>query len=1320
MTFGMAALMAIAGFLMNASQNAFDVTNTLFGNVVAVTGDAHQSKVAQDIFKQELRYGRSLQMREDVRDVNTMMLESVHAHLFMGSIILGICFSMIIEGYPPFETARMLRGLFAVLSSWAATFVLLSLWLALRFQSKISGIARERLLTRDRFAMPNDRMVGRMGGGNLINQMANLHGSVLRWLSDFGLSTSDKHDSEGPVRRQAREKVTRSRVVGQDDSPMDIEPLRLGLFAWTHDSGVGSDKHRLIDVPPFLIGETVIRQRWSYLKNSDLVTTFAVHGQATLYVSACSADFGAGFETSEKENAGMKMSKTETKGALLSTEAFSHALHITTQRPILEQEELPQILLGAHDQWLGEGGFGQLRPVEGFSIHVDNEGGILRELPLYKIVLRDADPNDGLVKVVLKWRFRGGCTAPLIIVRKGQVHCKEEDWPIAEFNQEILALMPLRDFSGVYLRFSVVNLLLAALMCFTSRQWLLRDLPAPFFEQSLMFIAILPALLVIWAVPVQVKELINLNMPPRSFDFNFADRQSKADADRRGIKRTFVKQFDADPHVLTPQARAAAAARGSASGDFCEAGHRVSIHSDDCLADASVSCHDLAPCVGDGSNFEASSDQLDLEAGKVETAWRSRPIFGFDGDLSPAPARRHKASPPPPLGCDGDSARRAASEMANAAAVVAAAAADAAVAAAPLAAAPLALCSLVPASRCERSRIDASSGNRRPIIADARPVRAMPPLRSDQFAGDEAAFAGFYEERRFAQGAAATACAADADGRAAPVSPASSAAAAVFSAASAEDNLTVTFTEEPSLALHLSDENVTSEDVSRTAKSGWRCRTALNHLRAGFRWLGQRFVEESIFESKRSPPSTSDSTTSTLMFWTVVWKSLYCASVLSVVFAPINRGWDGPQTSDSSGRRLKTDAEVSRAVQDRPSFSGGAPSQPRAAAVLPWVAVDVLWPPFFYPVAAALEGARLHVTDGFTLRTFGRQGAPNASRAGVGHFAPGPPWSLPFDGVRALAVLRSGSRGQSSAARLGAVSEAGVYEIVVPKDRESAHASAAVVRGQRALPFAAAGVQPALVPSGASRLPRSLPPNALAALRGTPGVGADVGNGAVVPGDFAASAAGGKAALVQAAADGEGSGDFGAGAEGEEAEEVAVAVVGADGELLLCAALPASPAQAAAADADAEAVAPSPAAAAEDPGRPRPPLRVLARSWPFPAGSRVSALYACPAGQCADEPVLWVALAEARGSRRGSGRASGLLALGLSSGLELGNFAVSSGDDADAAVVAAIAGNATHLAVVLAAETRAADGSLHRQLLPSLFVTQRPTLRSAGVGDLEL
>ena len=49
------------------------------------------------------------------------------------------------------------------------------------------------------------------------------------------------------------------------------------------------------------------------------------------------------------------------------------------------------------------------------------------EMPLYKLVLADPKHSD-FVDVVIRWNFKAGCEALVVVARKGQVHCKDGMW----------------------------------------------------------------------------------------------------------------------------------------------------------------------------------------------------------------------------------------------------------------------------------------------------------------------------------------------------------------------------------------------------------------------------------------------------------------------------------------------------------------------------------------------------------------------------------------------------------------------------------------------------------------------------------------------------------------------------------------------------------------------------------------------------------------------------------------------------------------------------------------------------------------------------
>lgn len=48
-------------------------------------------------------------------------------------------------------------------------------------------------------------------------------------------------------------------------------------------------------------------------------------------------------------------------------------------------------------------------------------------MPLYKLVLADPKHSD-FVDVVIRWNFKAGCEALVVVARKGQVHCKDGMW----------------------------------------------------------------------------------------------------------------------------------------------------------------------------------------------------------------------------------------------------------------------------------------------------------------------------------------------------------------------------------------------------------------------------------------------------------------------------------------------------------------------------------------------------------------------------------------------------------------------------------------------------------------------------------------------------------------------------------------------------------------------------------------------------------------------------------------------------------------------------------------------------------------------------
>merc|ERR1719265_2344399 len=122
--------------MLSKGLDVADLTNDVLNNFITVSSDTHQARIAQDVFRQEVRYARSLQIREDIRDQRKVMLESVTSYLYFGTMLLAASFVTLIEGFPPLGTSRAEvqgRLLFGV---WAVTFQLLALWYALCFQVK--------------------------------------------------------------------------------------------------------------------------------------------------------------------------------------------------------------------------------------------------------------------------------------------------------------------------------------------------------------------------------------------------------------------------------------------------------------------------------------------------------------------------------------------------------------------------------------------------------------------------------------------------------------------------------------------------------------------------------------------------------------------------------------------------------------------------------------------------------------------------------------------------------------------------------------------------------------------------------------------------------------------------------------------------------------------------------------------------------------------------------------------------------------------------------------------------------------------------------
>ncbi|OLQ01774.1 hypothetical protein AK812_SmicGene15485 [Symbiodinium microadriaticum] len=536
-------LSGLAGLVLARSQDAVVLGNDFLSSFVAVSGDAHQAKVAQDLFRQEVRYERSLQIREDIRDVNKCMMESVQTHVLMGSIILAVCFSMSIEGYPGVRTERLLDLLWLLLTSWASTFTFVALWLALRFQMKISGSARERLLRRHRFMVPDDLVVGKMGGENLVNQMANFHSWVLETMDDMVSAQTDEEtlrEKCQPIFLKQAARPLRVPVESLDSNDIDAEPLRKGFHAWHHESGKGYSQNKTLEVPYFLVGETCVRMQWLMLANGPSLK-MRVYGDATLYVSAQVFPGDAVLpQPSERKSKTSHTSGGSSPQSPVSAAGVRKALRLESTVPAWPADELPLVRTGFNEKWRGESGYGEFRRVEGFSIFVDTQNAM--ELPLYKIVLASpSDFDEEYIDVVIQWNFKTACEALTVVLRRGHVHCKEEDFPLFEFNTEVKKMLPLRRYAGNFLAEGTICLLVATCLLMTGRMYnfnITAGIPWA-FEVALSFVALLPGCVLLRIMPVEtaqseVLQIAEMNEPKQSFFTQFRRTMSGHAMNRSG------------------------------------------------------------------------------------------------------------------------------------------------------------------------------------------------------------------------------------------------------------------------------------------------------------------------------------------------------------------------------------------------------------------------------------------------------------------------------------------------------------------------------------------------------------------------------------------------------------------------------------------------------------------------------------------------------------------------------------------------------------------------------------------------------------------
>eukprot|EP00443_Scrippsiella_acuminata_P049938 CAMPEP_0115383470 /NCGR_PEP_ID=MMETSP0271-20121206/6612_1 /TAXON_ID=71861 /ORGANISM="Scrippsiella trochoidea, Strain CCMP3099" /LENGTH=950 /DNA_ID=CAMNT_0002806801 /DNA_START=44 /DNA_END=2893 /DNA_ORIENTATION=+ len=542
------------GAMLARALNVYSMGTGLFGSMVSVTGDAHQAQIAQDIFRADVRHELSLLVREDMRDVYALMCETVSTQVTMGSICLGVCFGVFIEGYASGAQAVILE-LWAMFVSWATLFTLTSLLLAMWFQMSIKNAVRERLLLRHRIFTPNDAVISSLGGRSLAEQVSRLHARVVSQLVNLVslamMPSSDKDEendaSAGRIRAQtgaiseagpfsplsAKGGKLSLKVpdleARNEPIPENINP---GELSWHELAGGGlsSDLQPEVNVtlnPPDcsecergagLSGLHIVRARrnlcaWYDRESHQLVGHKIVEipgflvGGALVRQPWRVEDFGptsleplrllvrseATLYVAARVQS-FEAEKSSPEPNVSSNPSWIQALDLNRVCKEWAKDEMPDVTRGAHVEcpWF--------QRVEGFSIFVDSHRV---HLPLYKLVLAPPEEDDEPVEVEVRWKFTGRVEALTIILREGLVLSSEDEYPKKAFLQEIEVLRPLMVFAARYIQCGTSCLLFAVLWMHLSRILPVRPWPKCWGEVSALLSAASVAFVGIWTrVPI--------------------------------------------------------------------------------------------------------------------------------------------------------------------------------------------------------------------------------------------------------------------------------------------------------------------------------------------------------------------------------------------------------------------------------------------------------------------------------------------------------------------------------------------------------------------------------------------------------------------------------------------------------------------------------------------------------------------------------------------------------------------------------------------------------------------------------------------------
>mmetsp|Transcript_41310 Transcript_41310/g.74681 ORF Transcript_41310/g.74681 Transcript_41310/m.74681 type:complete len:877 (-) Transcript_41310:69-2699(-) len=439
----------------------------VFGSVVAVTGDAHQTKVAKDVFRQEVRYERSAAIREDIRDAKQLMIDAIQDELMIGSIVCGICFGMLIEGSPPENTPRILWAYWLVATVWSSTFALLGLWWALAYQTAVLNMSTHLLLHQHRFSLPDDLVVGNFGGGTVAAlasaRVASWHRAPLELL--LVLSRPFMPDNASP--RATKEDR-------QGEAIVDKQRLRKGLQLW-------GDAH-LLDVPFFLDGQWLLPKPKNGKAVKGTTTRFRVRGKTILYI------------------AGRPSSRSD-----MQAWQYAAAWDVK-EEPTLSKGHYVDAKQEYENGKSKHGTIGTFRRVGGFSIFVEVQQDVIVELPIYKCPLATREDPHEWVDVELCWPTDTDFQDVLVMVREGHAFCLEENWPILDFQEKAEALHPLHEHAALCMEHSMRLLGLSAALMSASRfhDW---HVDAWWFEAVIITMAMFIAQGAITCLPLRLKHL---------------------------------------------------------------------------------------------------------------------------------------------------------------------------------------------------------------------------------------------------------------------------------------------------------------------------------------------------------------------------------------------------------------------------------------------------------------------------------------------------------------------------------------------------------------------------------------------------------------------------------------------------------------------------------------------------------------------------------------------------------------------------------------------------------------------------------------------